>query len=286
MFPEYHKARLLIHIAFHFTPGRETYLDQVLAAIATYDFQQVQVTIDTNTESARSATIPSADRLELSWCIHDQLADPFQLTWQHRLAMVKRIDDFDYFMYLEDDMQVLFTALKRWRDDSLRLYPEGYLRAFLRTETCADERIVSTDQKTVTGAHNYRRAAGEVWYYPDNPYHAIWICSRQQLRDFVDGPAWIDGNNPEWGVRERAAAGMIWHHGPPHRSLLPLDKQGITHPDAQIQHLPNNYALDPAEEYGSLTLDKLHNSRRTAVMYRYWLGLLKMLAQPKRKPLE
>jgi len=286
MFPEFHKARLLIHIAFHYTPGRETYLDQVLAAIATYDFQQVQVNIDTNTESARSVTIPSADRLELSWCIHDQLADPFQLTWQHRLDMGRRIDDFDYFMYLEDDMQVLFTTLTRWREDSLRLYPEGYLRGFLRTETCADQRIVSTDQKTVTGAHNYRRAAGEVWYYPDNPYDAIWICSRQQLRDFIDGPAWIDGNNPEWGVRERAAAGMTWHHGHPHRSLLPLDKQGKTHPDAQIQHLPNNYALDPAEEYGSLTLDKLHNSRRAAVMYRYWLGLLKILAQPRRKPVE
>jgi hypothetical protein len=286
MFPEFHKARLLIHIAFHYTPGRETYLDQVLAAIATYDFQYIQVNIDTNTESARSAIKPCADRLELRWCVHDQLADPFQLTWQHRLAMSKHIADFDYFMYLEDDMQVLFTTLKRWRDDSLRLYPEGYLRAFLRTETNADGRIVSTDQKRVTGTHNYKRAAGEVWYYPDNPYHAIWICSRQQFQDFVDGPAWIDGNNSELGVRERAAAGMTWHRGGPHRSLLPLDPQGMTHPDAQIQHLPNNYALDPAEEYGSLTLEKLHNSRRMVVIYRNCLGLLKTLSQSTRKSVE
>jgi len=278
MFPEFQKARLLVHIAFHYTPARVTYLTQVLAAISRYQFAQVQVVIDTNSPEASALDLPHAEHLAVLWQTHENLSDPFQLTWQHRLGMAQQRQNYDYFMYLEDDMVVPFEALQAWRRDSELLHPLGYLRGFLRTEIDANGRVVSTDQKAVTAPGNYRRVGAQLWYYPENPYHATWVVSREQLDEFMDSPAWIDGNNPEWGVRERAAAGMTWAGGSPHRTLLPLNANGLTHEDARIRHLPNNYALDDAEEYGSLDLDTLHNQNILAVCYRAWLGLLQKLA--------
>jgi hypothetical protein len=274
MFPDFASARLLVHIAFHYSPGRERYLERVLQGIRKYHFAGLRLVVDTNVEAAREITLPAAEGMDLHWRIHDQLKDPFELTWQHRLAMPASIDQFDYFMYMEDDMLVPFPALQRWRSDSVKLWPRGYLRAFLRTECNSAGDQVVTDQTEPARAGNYRLLSREAWYYPENPYHALWIYSREQLREFISSPAWIDGNNPEWGIRERAAGGMIWAHGEPHRCLLPLDSTRRVHPDAWIRHLPNNYALDPESEYGRLSLEQLHSGNPTGVLYAKLLGLL------------
>jgi hypothetical protein len=274
MFPDFDSAKLLIHIAFHYSPGREQYLHQILSEIAIYGFQKIDVTIDTNDSATEDLSLDSYSPLAINIAVHDRLDDPFMLTWQHRQPMADRLDDYDYFMYVEDDILVPFRALQGWLADSRRLHNSNYRRGFLRTELTADNTLVSTDQRYKSTAAHFCLVAGRMWFYPENPYHAFWFYSRAQMDTFIESASWRDGNREDWGIRERAAAGMIWLDSDRHHSLVPVTGFGRVRDDALVAHLPNNYALDLEDEYGSQAVADLHKTGPGALLYRIALRLL------------
>ena len=76
---------------------------------------------------------------------HQNLQHPFLLTWQHRKNIISLKDEYDYFMYLEDDISVSYDALEEWREDSNLLFKHNKIRGFIRCEENANNEIVSTD---------------------------------------------------------------------------------------------------------------------------------------------
>jgi hypothetical protein len=240
-----------------------------------YEFSLIDVVIDTNSEDTLNLELGTHPKLNIRFTVHDTTSDPLSLTWRHRPQMAGALDRYDYFMYVEDDMRVPWQALQRWLADSRRLYPLGYLRAFLRTEVnAAGVMVVSDQRRKGRWRRRVRLAAGEVWFRPSNPYHAFWIYSHKQMEKFVASQTWIDGNKADWGTRERAAAGMIWLDGNKHRSLIPLNEKGEICRDATVRHLPNNYAENPNSVFGKLTLSELPNTNIFGKLYRTGLRFL------------
>lgn len=263
-FPDLENSSLLVHIAFHFVGDRIQYLKQVLSATYQYPFRHIEIVIDTNTDELDLASLPKAsEHIVIRREIHREMDHPFLLTWQHRPQMLAQLDQHDYFMYIEDDIVVSSNAIKRWYEDSIDLYPQGYLRGFLRTEITRDGTKVSTDQYRKTRLKNILSINGKPYYFPQNPYQGFWIYSREQMGDFIKSPCWKDGNC-DWPVRERASAGMTWmpstlrkNNSKLHGLVIPLNNQLKLDENVLVEHAPNNYALDEDSEFGVIPIARL-----------------------------
>ncbi len=258
MLPQLSNSTLLVHIAFHYVSDRRRFLEQVLLAVYDYPLRSIQVVIDSNTEDARSHDLPRApDHVQLRIDVHPGLDHPFLLTWQHRKHMAEQRGNYDYFMYVEDDIVVPRKAIERWHREAEGLYRHGFLFGFLRTERTASAILVSSDQLKPARSHHIRFLNGKPFFAPRNPYHGFWIYHQRQMDDFAASPCWRDGNRPGWGVRERAAAGMIWRKPKRHRTLVPLEPDLTVPQDVLVAHLPNNYALNPDSDFGKIPIDEL-----------------------------
>ena len=278
MFPRFSESRLLVHIAFHYVAERLTYIEQVLRMIDGYEFASIDVVIDTNTPEFELDALRFQPRepVSITRSVHEQLDHPFRLTWQHRVAMEKAIGDYDYFMYIEDDILVPFEALCRWREDSSKLDPLGYLRGFVRYEKNEAGTLVVTDQTRPARLWNFVSVGREVYYHPRNPYHGFWVCGLGQMRRFMENLAWRDGNHAGWAVRERAAAGMTWANPRRHRTLIPVEVDGTVPSEVLVHHIPNNYALDPANRRGTIPVEGFPG---TSFLARLYTKMLRMIVR-------
>ncbi len=260
MFPELKQASLLVHITFHFVEDRIQYLEQVTQTIAHYPFKRINLVIDTNSPQLSLNQLPhlaNCPHLEASISVHTQMDHPFLLTWQHRPIMEQQIGHYDYYMYVEDDIAVPAKVIERWHRGSQKLYPLGYLQGFLRTEVTPENILVSTDQFEPTQIQHFLTINGDLYYSPPNPYHGFWIYSNGQMLDFKASSCWKDGNNDNWGVREQAAAGMIWRDPKQHKTVIPVAGYNRVPDDVLVQHIPNNYASNPADQYGNMPISSL-----------------------------
>lgn len=256
-FPEFNISTILIHIAFHYNRDRLKYLDEVITTIGTYDFSKVQVVIDTNSNNldAWMSALNLCKHVSIRMEVHDNLADPLSLTWQHRDNISNQKNNFEYFMYLEDDISVSYAALKHWRQDSKLLSRHNKIRGFIRTELNSDNIMMSTDYPKKVRCKEVLKIAGQVFIKPKNPYQGFWVYEKAQLMKFITSPCWSDGNHSDWGIRERASAGMIWN-ARKHNLLVPINDYTI--PEyVLVKHLPNNYALSDDPNISLLPIDKL-----------------------------
>lgn len=259
-FPVFSESDLLIHIAFHYDKNRFTYLYDVLKEVGSYDFENIDVFIDTNNNRLISDIskwdFPGISRLEV--LLHDELEHPFLLTWAHRKNIESLRNQYDYFMYLEDDIAVSFNSLQKWRDDSIFLDDYGKIRGFIRIEVNSRNEIVSTDYVRPIRCNEIIVINGKRFIKPKNPYQGFWFYSKKQLGEFYSSKCWTNGNC-DWEVRERASAGMIWKgekHPNSHSLIVPVRDLNI--PDyVYVKHLPNNYALNKKEKHGSLKINKI-----------------------------
>lgn len=275
MFPEFSSSKILIHISFHYNESNFPYLRTVLNSINNYSFEMVDVVIDTNGKANANKLTQLGDNFNFNLLIygHENLAHPFELTWTHRRHVSEEINNYQYFMYLEDDIEVTLDALECWRTDSEILYINRFLRGFLRTEVNSSNEPTCCDQFERAKRHNAYFRFGRPFLYPDNPYQAFWIYSKIQMLDFVQSPSWIDGNQPDWGIRERAAAGMSWREGNRHNVLIPLDSELKVPTNTQVRHLSNRFANKINTKLGKLPVTKLTSPR---VVFWFYLQVSKI----------
>ena len=220
MFPPFEESTILIHIPFHNSDNRIIYLQHVLSTITSYVFKSIHLIIDSNMyNNLIEGLIKKYQNITIEYKIYNNLKDPHLLTWVHRNNMIKQINNYNYFLYQEDDLEITYSSLIKWKIDSKKIYHQGYLRGFIRYEK-KYRRLFSTDQIDSVHSKNIIMLNESKYFIPPNPYHGFWIYSRYQMKKFIQTKAWEDGNC-KWELRERAAAGMIWDIGPKN-VLIPL----------------------------------------------------------------
>jgi len=276
-FPPFPSSKLLVHVTFYFVGDRIKYLETVVKNFQSYEFSKIDIIIDTNSKEALSClSFENVNpRTTIKFKVHKNLLHPYLLTWQHRANMSAAINDYDYFMYLEDDIHIPFKALQRWRQDSDLLYPEGYLRGFLRVEKNKNGVLISADQCKRAKVWNLVRVKNSIFYFPHVPYQAFWICDHQQMIDFINSPAW-QNDNSDWCIRERAASGMTQllrknHKNQKHNCLIPLDQNDQIPEDVLVYHLPNNYIDTPKYRGAKFSVGELMDLGLLAKIYKNYL---------------
>ena len=110
---------------------------------------------------------------------------PFYLTWKCRYFLKQQRNDYDIFMYIEDDILVPYKAVRYWLQYNEKLIEMNYNLGFVRIEV-EDNKEYITDlprqqlYKTIT--------LDDITYCinDNNPYCAFWIYNKTEFNKFVN----------------------------------------------------------------------------------------------------
>lgn len=224
---------LLICIASHNPENRVDILRTILNENMHY---AKHVIIDTN----KKIDIDGAEIV-----VNKHLTHPYHLTWCHRKHILDNINNYDWFMYQEDDIliprQNFYTYI-----ENFNLLWNRYIPSFVRVEEHKGKKFV-VDITCRQSSKNIITYKEKNFIKLDNPYHAFWIMSREailsELKKNFD-------RKEEW--RELAASYPMWELK---KEPLVMVENGQISPLCYSYHLSNNYATNPSTPFGKIEIE-------------------------------
>ncbi len=232
--------KLLVCISFHHNPEKIQYLKSIINRFNTYGLN-VDIIVDTNAP----IEIPG-----INVVVHNNLNHPWNLTWMHRTHIKNNIDLFDYFMYVEDDMDVPYENFKNYIDSFSELWALDCVPSFIRVEIFNNKKYV-VDIIENQCLENVRSIGGKKFINLTQPYHAFWIMPQKELKNTMK-----ENFDTIGFTREEAA----WYPG------LGLNKkQMVLVENDQVSklcysyHLTNNYSSFSATPFGKIETNKILN---------------------------
>jgi hypothetical protein len=231
--------KLLVCIAFHYIPDRIGQLMKVIDRLTTYNMD-VHVIVDSNS----SFSLP--ERNEVVICTHS-LSHPYHLAWMHRKHFKENIHEYDWFMYLEDDMDVPYENFNEYVSNFEMLWNLNCVPSFVRIEEYNNKKFV-TD---VTSVQKLQKVmiGNKEFVSLSQPYHAFWIMPKKELLST------LSSNFVRTELsRENAASYPMWELG--RKPLVRVENDRIS-PLCYSFHLTNNYAPYSCTPFGKIEIDKL-----------------------------
>ena len=172
--------------------------------------------------------------------------DPHKLSWKCRALMEKQKDQFDYYIYSEDDILFNKRNFKAWLNYKDLCIDNKFNLGFLRTEKSKKKKILwSIDQpKNLDESIIIDK---NVFVVLKNPYCAMWIYDKKEFNNFIKSEFWhLDdwsGDNPYTELKTREKSAIGWHGLNMKRykaSIIPIKNFKIVE-GFYIQHLDNKY---------------------------------------------
>ncbi len=244
------KKDLLICIAFHYVPERIHYLNKILTEfIECYYPKEIiaplQIIIDTNSKEFLSHYYGHS---HISICVHENLEHPFYLTSMHKRHIKDNIDNYENFMYVEDDILIPYENYLNYLENFKLLYPK-YVPSFIRIEEKDGIEYVSDVLENI---YLDLIAVGDKIFseilFCQN-YHGFWIMPAKELKEVMDDNFTTISEN-----REGNASFVAWGLGK--QTLLEIDDKQISK-KCYSYHLPNNYALSEGSKYGKIKANEI-----------------------------
>lgn len=239
--------KLLVCISHHYNPEKIVYLKKVIERFLNYDLS-VMIIIDTNSYEL----LKEISYHNVFIYVHTHLKHPYYLTWAHRQHMVKFINEYDYFIYIEDDIDLPFENFLEYLNNFTILFPK-YIPSFIRVEELDENYfIVDVQKQQKLKNSDIVLLDGKRFITLDRPYHAFWIMPVQELKESISidfGSVSIDREaSASYPIRELNKIPLVM-----------LDDNNKISPLCYSYHLPNTYVLKRGEEhkFGRITLDNL-----------------------------
>jgi hypothetical protein len=229
-------VRVLVAVA-NFGPYRYGYLDRVLAAHRASSLRP-----DVVLHSDRPKPVPPGVRLVLGL----PTADPRSLLYAHRPFFAAACDDYDLFVYCEDDVLLEERHLRAFMEVNA-LLPEEEVVGFVRYERDGEGYFQLPDMhppfEWVAGS--VRRRGGLTFARFGNAHSGCSVLTQAQLRRAVASGGYLVAPHAtkEYGVLECGATDPYVHCGL--TKVLCLSRFD----DFLIHHLPNNYVGRLGTEY-------------------------------------
>jgi hypothetical protein len=243
---------LLICIAHHYTDSTFDLVCNLIANIqATYTCKY-KIVVHVNTDYCKELLDNKFKDLEV--IVAYNLAHPYHLTWQHRQYMKDNIDNYDAFMYVEDDMIVNYDQVCNYLDQFNRVWP-NYVPAFVRYEIKNGTKVkYSTDllDKITVDRSNLRIIEG-VPFVEYCIYNACWLCPKEILMNEINKPSFIGISDQGCGEREIAAFFVTRTLGKP--CLIQLDKNSYKLSDLILIHHSSNLYCNCESVFGRHEID-------------------------------
>lgn len=173
--------------------------------------------------------------------------DTLSLTWAHRERFAQHAEEFDYFLYSEDDILITKQNVEAWIAANDALGDCGKVPGFFVKEVGLGSRVNYPQGHSPFHWNGFtERIDGRVFAKHTNVHSACTMLSRKQLRIAIDSGKYVAPAHGEgrYAVRELACSGPFVECG--------LEKViEVTHfDDFCVQHLPASYigVLGTAEE--------------------------------------
>ena len=193
-------------------------------------------------------------------------AHPFKLTWYCRNLMEQQKEDYDIFIYCEDD--ILFTKknFKYWIENKENCIKNDYNLGFLRVEVNKkNKKLYSTDQ--VETSKFLVDLSKKKYICLANSNCSFWIYDKNEFNKFITSKFW----SFEWKwisisdillIREMAAVG--WHGKNMNgldmdrylNTIVPLINKKLNS-NSFIRHLSDNYANAPQGFFGTFKINDI-----------------------------
>lgn len=164
-------------------------------------------------------------------------SNPWSLPFAHRTLFRERLQDYDWFIYSEDD------TLMEWRTLEACMEANRYLRedeipGFLRVEEGPEgKRYFSTCHSHFRWLpSSVRQRNGQLWAYYTNEHSACFVASRQQIQKAIDSGGFpVEPYEGRYDMLCTAATDIYRQCG--FERLICIDRI----PDFSLHHLPNKY---------------------------------------------
>lgn len=232
--------RFVKHISFYSVDSRMKYIHRMIKEANNYTYA-TDIFIHTNNHQLTKTHFPAYKNGSLT-VVHHDLSDihPYYLTWKPRDLMRQQKDDYDVFIYIEDDILVPQKTIDYWLTYNEKLIDAGYNLGFFRIET-RDGEEYSTDLHHPL--QMMMSLDGQMYILNDeNPYCAFWIYNKQEFHRFLESEYYDIQNISGYEIREQSAIGLHGLQTPFYKGTLIPIIDGRVHKDSRVYHLPNNYA--------------------------------------------
>ena len=234
--------KICVHITFFVTNKKKLDLNKLNKVIKNYLnlSQKTFIFIHTNIDIKKRIRF-------VNYVTHNLTnEDPLKLSWKCRSLMEKQKNQFDYFIYSEDDILFNKRNFKAWLNYKDLCIDNEFNLGFLRTEISRKNKILwSIDQpKNLDQSIKINK---NFFVVLKNPYCAFWIYDAKEFKNFIKSKFWnLDnwsGHNPYTELKTREMSAIGWHGLNMKRykaSIVPIKNFKIVK-DFCIQHLDNKY---------------------------------------------
>ena len=243
------------HICFYFIPDRIIYINNIIDETNNYKYT-TDIFIHTNNIDLKESIFNDYTNGSIQIVYHDMSnIDPFCLTWKCRDLLKQQQDEYDIFMYIEDDILVPSKAVSYWLEYNEKLIEMNYNLGFVRIEI-EDNIEYITDlygEKFDTIINLYEQ---KYCVNNKNPYCAFWIYNKNEFTKFVNSDYYNINNILGYGTREKSAIGLHgnntnWYIN----TVIPIINDKLIE-DCKIYHMPNNYVINKNTLYATIEFDK------------------------------
>jgi len=231
------------HISFFYIQSRIQYINKIIDETNKYDYI-TDIYIHTNKNDLDINNFNKYTNGIIKIVYHDlSNIDPYKLTWLCRELLYQQKDDYDIFMYIEDDMLIPNNAINYWIKYNERLIEKGYNLGFIRIET-------NNNEEYITDLYGEQFdtiiCVDDITYCVNNknPYCAFWIYNKKEFNKFVSSKYWDISNITGYETREQSAIGLHgtgtnWYKS----TLIPIHNNKLIE-SCKIYHMPNNYVTN------------------------------------------
>lgn len=265
-------SRVEAHIVSHYRSDRAEQLGIVLDAILGWKNCIVRAVVSSNVPTYETSGVlrPFQERFaaaghELVLNVVEGLTNPRLLTWEHKRFIEPWLETAspgeDFFMYIEDDIEVTNQNLMYFIRTNRVLKKHGLIPGFLRYEKKGDEvRLVDVTQPEYWQRERSVRIDGRTYHACVNPYWAGFVLDRDLAKEYVASRSYrLDASEfVPWNVQERAAMGLTFEEprlGLRTRIVVPI-VEGRPDPDCFVWHCSNSYSAEDHPVVARLTPER------------------------------
>uniref|UniRef100_A0A6C0B841 Uncharacterized protein n=1 Tax=viral metagenome TaxID=1070528 RepID=A0A6C0B841_9ZZZZ len=243
------------HISFYFLTNRVIYINNIIDETNKYEYT-TDIFIHTNFIDLKKEMFNTYTNGYIKIICHDlSNINPFYLTWKCRELLQQQKNEYDIFIYIEDDILVPYKAIKYWLEYNKKLIEMNYNLGFVRIE-------VENNIEYLTDLHGNKFDTiiilNETKYCVNNknPYCAFWIYNKNEFNNFVNSKYYTINNIQGYNIREQSAIGLHGLYTDYYKNtLIPIINNKLIE-ECKIYHMPNNYVLDKNTLFATINFDE------------------------------
>ena len=254
--------KITYNIVFFFNSDRIVYLLKIINEIKKYKYK-TDIYVHTNKNFQINNMINYDNKLQI--ILHDlSNMNPKKLTWLTKIYMKKFINDYDIFIYSEDDILIFNETFNYWLNYKDICFQNNYNLGFLRIEYININNIYLTDISSSFNNPKFKFINNIKFLVNNkNPYYACWIYDKNIMNKFIKSKYFnkqkIQFHDKIYDIRASQGIGLhALYMDYFKETLIPLNGINQINNNCYIHHLPNNY-INKDSKYGKLLIKDLIN---------------------------